>query len=522
MEPASHDLECTVDDCQMALKTVRFERELQNAFGKTAQILETEGARIKRVEQLFLQFENENLRLQLDQINAKLSKALKAESDARFQFHAACDELDHLRSSSRISSNEIEGLQRKLASLGNANADSQRLVADNIRLSKSLASIKLEVEALRTQESSGRIPLAEKQDLERQLHSLELRMANERTIHEHTLARESQQATEIEALNAKLEEQSRRFAEEVQTRNRREHEIHQQSLEWTTQRLSLEKRLETLSRKLPSTKDPPQVASDGKQWTHGSLNGPESRNPIHRIHTNSQQPASRFNAELTIATPGAIQARERKKKTAALPGDKSSFSITPFLNRTGGPPDSPISSDGTDELHASQTHTGKDAIFPKASPVHNGADDQPQAQPTLTGKPVPRLAQRQQSEPPTSIPNARLKANQKVSNKLDPERSADGVSALVSHLATHTQSRPKKRKLGAQRDKNLFEGDDEEDELQEMKKPGRKLASSSNAGQNVGLDPGPLSASTGSHLSRNRGFGGFSDFSPLKRDKRRP
>lgn len=346
-------------------------------------------------------------------------------------------------------------------------------------------------------------------------------MANERVIHEHTLARESQQATEIATLNARLEEKSRRFTEELQARNRREHEIHQQSLEWTAQRLSLEKRLEILGRKLPSTKDNSQVASDDNTRTQGSLNDPESRNPIHRAQTNSQQSASRFNAELTIATPGAIHARERKKKASALPGDKSSFSITPFLNRTGGAPDSPISSDGTDELHASETHPGKEARFPRASAIHSSGHSQPHDKQTGASKTAPRLAQGQESEPATLSANVKSNTNQKSSSKLDIEGLTDGASALTTHMATHAQSRPKKRKLGAQRDKNLLEGEDEEDELQGLKKPGRKLIPGSTTGRNVGLDLGPLSVSSGSHLARNRGFGGFSDFSPLKRDRRR-
>lgn len=95
----------------MALKTVRLEKELQNAFGKTAQILGTEETRMKRVEQLFLLFDNEDLRLQLDKANLKLSKALKAESEVCFQLHVACDELNHLRSASFASSKEIKGLE---------------------------------------------------------------------------------------------------------------------------------------------------------------------------------------------------------------------------------------------------------------------------------------------------------------------------------------------------------------------------------------------------------------------------
>ena len=101
----------SIHQCRLALRTARFEKELQDVFGKTTQIWGTEETRVKRVEQLFLQFENENLRLQLDQANFKLSKALRAESDTRYQFQATCAELDHLRSASRIASSEIEGLQ---------------------------------------------------------------------------------------------------------------------------------------------------------------------------------------------------------------------------------------------------------------------------------------------------------------------------------------------------------------------------------------------------------------------------
>jgi len=62
------------------------------------------------MEQLLLQFENDTLRSELDQVNGQLAIVMQAESDNRLQLHGAWKEVDRLRSIIKASSHEIEGL----------------------------------------------------------------------------------------------------------------------------------------------------------------------------------------------------------------------------------------------------------------------------------------------------------------------------------------------------------------------------------------------------------------------------
>ena len=104
----SHEL--TSPKCQLAIRTAQFESEYAKISGRTAQLLDAERTRVKRMEQLLLQFENDTLRSELEQVNGQLAAAMQAESDNRLQLHEAWKEVDRLRSVIKASSHEIEGL----------------------------------------------------------------------------------------------------------------------------------------------------------------------------------------------------------------------------------------------------------------------------------------------------------------------------------------------------------------------------------------------------------------------------
>ncbi|KAA8643779.1 uncharacterized protein ATNIH1004_010553 [Aspergillus tanneri] len=469
----------------MALRTAHFEKEHQNTLAKTAQILNAEDTRLKRVEYLLVQFENENLRWQLDQVNLDLAKALNGESEARRDFGIACDEIDNLRATSRGLSNEIKSLQ---------------LAADNVRLSKELRSMQSEMENLKAQNSSSQAFFLEKKSLERQFHSLELELESEKSAHKRTLARESQQGKEIGALNSLLEEERKRRAEEERTQSHRKLNIHQQGPERAAQEPVLEEK-GVLGRNQASAKGRPKATLNGNQWPRHSSNAKDSGNHTTQSRMNfAQQAASHFNPELTIATPGAFNSRDKKKKASALPGDKSSFSITPFLNRTNGPQESPISSDGTDELYTGQADEGTDGSSFNTGLVNNNMDSQPEDQ-IAPEKLGPQPMVKQPFEPSTPTAGISRKGNHKLFSKTAQEDRTKAAGAVVNNLLTQGQWKSKKRKLGAQREKSLFDGEDEDDELHDVRKPGRRIDSGSTI--------------------RGLASSGFREFSPLKRDRKR-
>lgn len=94
----------------MALRTAHFESEYAKISGHTAHLMAAERNRMKHMEQLLVQFENDTLRSELQQANDQLVKTNRIELDVRLQLHEVQREADHLRNIVQASSNEIEVL----------------------------------------------------------------------------------------------------------------------------------------------------------------------------------------------------------------------------------------------------------------------------------------------------------------------------------------------------------------------------------------------------------------------------
>lgn len=98
------------DQCAMALKTARLERKYEQSLLQSMQLLDAERSRAKHVEQLYLEFENHDLRSQLDRASDELIQTTKAAHEARVLLHGACKEVDHLQSIKQSSSHTSDGL----------------------------------------------------------------------------------------------------------------------------------------------------------------------------------------------------------------------------------------------------------------------------------------------------------------------------------------------------------------------------------------------------------------------------
>ncbi|KAE8384343.1 hypothetical protein BDV23DRAFT_167041 [Aspergillus alliaceus] len=512
MGSKNEDLGCTVEDYRMAIRTTRLEKEYDNTLVHTAQLLGAEKSRIQRVEQLLLQFENEHLRWHLNHVNQELTKSTRVESEIRLQLCETYKELDQLRNTYRASSHEIERLCLELASLTNASVDSKKLLAEKLRLAKDLLKAEAEIKRLKSQKTSQHTLLAEKQTLERQLASLEIQLESDKKAHEETLARESQKAKEIATLSSKLEEIRNELIVVKRAQDQREHTIQQQSIEWAAQRPTLDAKFGALNKKLGSTKDQSQAATAELQRQCNTSNNDETRTSNAQIHAiPSRLSGTQHNSGLTIATPGAIRAQDKRNKISALPGDKSSFSITPFLNRTNGLRNSSTSSeDDADELHTAHTVSRANQLSSKdgaSKSVDSGHQDQLGSADGLsvtTG--TIQIGQG----------NANGRKWREPQRKFVDDSDPDAQRENFSGTFTHTSNlKTKKRKLGMQRDMSFFNGEDDDEDLNDMRPPGRKLVLGT--GRNLASQ---ISAPSGG-LGRGRGFGGLAEFSPLKRDKKR-
>ncbi|KAJ5101470.1 hypothetical protein NUU61_003692 [Penicillium alfredii] len=499
-------------DYEMSIRTLHLEKEYEKTLADSARLLDAERDRVRRMEHLLLKFESQALRSQLEQANGQLFGLANAESEACLQLDEACREIDSLDLRAQASSSEIQKLKGQISTFNNSSTDYNTILSEKLHLSRDISNLRSENERLKTQNSSHQNLITKSREMERQLNSLEIALENERHAHERTQAKESQQAAEITKLSAQSEELRNELMEEARGRQQLEQDSRQRNLEWDNQRTKLEGRIEYLTKQLRSTRDKLQESHNDSQQRRANVRFNEDGASDSRPSTiPPRRSGPDHGAGMTIATPGAVRVQDKIKRQSALPGDKSAFSITPFLNRTGARTDSPISSEGEEEppttngkFHGSST---KDSPSNK---LHDHGS-------VLQNPPAPRQA---------AVKSSKLKPKPRQ-GKSAIEDSAAGPKKPASRLDSNVHSResdepresvgqtkPKKRKLGAQRERILF--DEEEEEHGENRKTGRKLPLGMGRSSVLGtLPPATLSG------ERTGGFGAPMGFSPLKRDRKR-
>lgn len=100
----------SLHQCAMALKTGQLEWKYQKSLLLSTQLLDAERSRAKSLDQLYLEFENDDLRSQLDRANDELTQATKATHEARALLRDACEEVDRLQSVTQTPSHTSDSL----------------------------------------------------------------------------------------------------------------------------------------------------------------------------------------------------------------------------------------------------------------------------------------------------------------------------------------------------------------------------------------------------------------------------
>jgi len=388
--------------------------------------------------------------------------------------------------------------------LNDTSTDYSDLLADKQRLSRNLTNLQTELDRLRNQDGSYQALISEKHNLERQLNSLEVQLEKEQNAHERTRVKGSQQAVEIDKLSARIEALESELARELRAKQQSDHDTRQQNQGWESQRSVLEGKIETLKKQLRNAKDKLQEARQELQQrrTDPRIETETSESRIKTVPLQGPGPGSDRQSGVTIATPGAVRFHDKLNRKSALPGEKSVFSITPFLNRTRDVGDSPMSSD-IEEQGVRKTKNDAKPVSRKTSLAeeHDSSEKHDAPARALQSKSTKGKSTTREEKPATK---ATSKPTSKAASKISLEEDEEQEPAV-----DQGQAKNKRRKLGAQRERSLFEEEEEEERELELRKPGRKL----------GLGAGRSSILATSQLpGAGRGFGAFS---PLKRDRKR-
>jgi len=228
--------------------------------------------------------------------------------------------------------------------------DSTKLLTEKLTLARELSSLRPEIDHLRSQATSHQSLLAEKLSLQRQLSTILVELETEKRSTQRVLTKENKSNMDVEKLESRIETLQADLGKERRDRQRVELEIQKLSAESENRNTSLESRLNTFRNKLKTTKcqlKETQAALESAQNAHNATSSRAKRpnDPTTSFATNSRKrPAMQMDVDTMIGTPGDLPAAKKNKRGSSLVGEKSTFSITPFLNRTASmAPESPSS-----------------------------------------------------------------------------------------------------------------------------------------------------------------------------------
>ena len=321
---------------------------------------------------------------------------------------------------------------------------------------------------------------------ELELVKQELEDAKKRTAQvEKTLVETTKSRSDTEGNSAQLNQLKVDLVKEKKALQKAEREQLKKSSEWDAQKEALETKLDAFRNKLRSTKEQLKEAQDELERREQAKFAESAAATKLRIagRAPSVEPTqnpkkrnvARFDPDMTIGTPGnGGPAAKRPRTTLSTVGDKSTFSITPFLNRTMTIlPDSPnavmnttineLAEEAEKESSKEQDKREKPAAIKKKTVAKQPAER------NAAGKP-------KASQPLKEASNARVNAVVKApaldkvveeeddnAEAADQENSSKGVPVEASETLT---LEPKKKKLLGAR-KNIFD-DNEPDGIKKV------------------------------------------------------
>jgi septal ring factor EnvC (AmiA/AmiB activator) len=500
--------------CQ-SLKTIHLEQAYERALQHSERIYEEERARALRVQVLLLEDENDALQDQLAESEAQIEKLEDGHEHLRESLMQTEADLQRAQVDLKTRLRDIDYYRAELNNLSTMSSDSTKLLTEKLSLARELAVLTPEIEHLRTQALTQQNLLAEKLALQRELNTLQVELETEKRAVQRTKAKDTKSSEDESKLEAQIEELKKELAKEKREAQKNDRDARKQAADWEGQKTILESKLDAFRNKLRSTKEQLKEAQTELEQAQAARATRQAEFAEARpsIANPRKRPVARFDPDATIGTPGVAAKRAR---TSTMPGDKSTFSITPFLNRTMSlAPESPASQEKmVDKAINEQIDTiiaenaqSPPAPAPKTKPVKKTAV-------TAAAKPKEVQPLKDTTNPKANVhvQKQRSLATSKTALAKVAEEADENGELTENPLALPTiqkkQPVKKKQKLLGQR-KSLFDEDDDEGE---QKKPKGLVDLSKGLGLRGGAGIGMISlGGRGKTLA---------EFSPLKKDRR--
>ena len=294
--------------------------------------------------------------------------------------------------------------------MSSVSSDSTKLLTEKLALSRELSTLKPELEHLRTQVNANQQLLSEKLSLERQLNTVQVELENAQRAAQRAKERQRKTGDYDATYEAQLDELQKQLKDEKVARREAQRELDRRNSEQTASKErpssrgkdddddNLKAEVKKLRKELSSEKRERQKAEKAVETekAHRSLLDDKLAQFRTKLRSTKEQlkekeaeldkikqniaskpaeppkaknvanPRKRAAAQMdpdasNLGTPGdGLPAKRGKKTMTTMPGEKSTFSITPFLNRTMSmPPESPGSDQEAQQPRAGQP--GSDA-----------------------------------------------------------------------------------------------------------------------------------------------------------------
>ena len=518
-----------------------------------------ESARQLRLRILLLEDENDDLHYQLAEEDDRVDVLEKSTEELREKVVVLESDAKRTQTSLRLKMREAENMQVsglefsrfwqivgtdrviqvEMASLNGVSTTSTKLLTEKLSLTRELANLKPELEHLRSQSQSNQGLLAEKLSLERQLGTLQVELETEKRATKRMQAKGGRSKAEDSKLEEELGEVQMELAREKTERQKLETDSMKQAADWDNRKTILEGRVEALKTKLRSTKEQLKETRSDLQRAQLDAAHITRKDDAERPDRNARKrKAVQLYEDDAIGTPDGFAGMKRgpaankSNRPSTMPGDKSTFSITPFLNRTASiAPESPApQSDIGQDIDAalevlkevaelepieSSGTPSKTRVTKKAAQVPKVKE--PSALTSTAPNKTNARSRKTQSSALESVAEEEgneeneQPAVQKI-QETAKDTSTGPSKTQTSQQATTVEPKKKKRKLlGSGLGKTLFDDDDAEiaKASENLLGGGKGLADLGKAGLGA-----PKSRVIGTSA------GGFGQFSPRKKDKK--
>ncbi|KAL8703277.1 MAG: hypothetical protein Q9201_003540 [Fulgogasparrea decipioides] len=412
-----------INELQEALDTCALDLAYEKCLHQHEILQEDERFRKLRIQLLILGDENDHLHTQAADTDDYIQRLEHGQNAVRGRVQKLEASLESAQGELRIKSREIETLKAEIGSLHGVTMDSTKLLTEKLAMARELSTLRPELDHLRSQAASNQSLLAERLSLEHQTRTLQLELENEKRSMQRILVKDGKARTDEAKFESQLQALQAELNHERRERQKSQRESQDASHTWETQRMTLESRLESFRTKLRITKDSLKEVQQELQNARSTVGSKAHERADSKrgqmVGTNvRKRTATQMLSDSIVGTPGDMADDRRTKRMSTLPGDKSTFSITPYLNRTAS------AAPGNPPEVVRQSHDAYDAA---------GASDSAQDVTKIARKNVPAVAVEKSSidEPGTLGSRKNAKANAKTVsnwNKLEPATMLEQVA----------------------------------------------------------------------------------------------